>query len=412
MNMMSDGETLQVSVPLATQNGKAQAKIVEVKIGIRADHITLRSVEWLWPGYFPLGKVSEIGGEPDRRKSILLVELASHVSTGRPWFDWTECPHGHVLYFAAEDDATDTIAPRLVAAQADLSYVTPLGTKFGDPIHFAATGQKRLIKFYLPTHIPILEQLIKQWKVKLVMIDPLPSFLDPRRNTNSDAYAREVIDELKELAERYNCAIIVCRHLNKGGGGPGGNPLHRMSGSNSFSAAARASHVVDFDPTDETKDESKRRSVLLKMKNNISAPVDGLLFGLEIVPITVEAKEGKKIESIPRIEWLGATKLTAAQLMFQQQRRTYGETPKEEANRTHEAIEFLQLCLADEPRAMREVQADALALGINERTLRRARERLKIRSVKGKGKKNAPWCWALPTTATTRLAVQSAGKGK
>jgi putative DNA primase/helicase len=360
-----------------------------VLFGRSASTIKSKAVHWIWHPFIPDAKVSELAGDPDRGKSILLVEIAAHVSTGTPWFDWSDCPLGHVLLLSSEDDFDDTVVPRLVAASADLSNVTLISTRVEV---IDKDGSTRRVRFTLPLHIQILENKIKAKGAKLVVIDALVSFLDHGMNTSRDTAAREVIDALKEVAARTGCAILVLRHLNKDANA-GGNPLNRIGGSTSFSAAARASHLIDFDPTDDNPNEGARRRVLLRLKNNNSAPTDGLVFKLDVVPFTCDSGE---VTEVPTIEWCGATKLTAAQLMLQQQRRARGETPKDESNRAREAIDFLRLTLATGPRPMREVQSDALALDINARTLRRAREKLHIEAIKPKGKKDGPWCWRLP----------------
>ena len=392
---LADGAAriITVPIPIADKHGAVEQAQTPIAFGRRADRIASKAVHFVWEPYLPAAKVIEVGGDPERRKSILLAEIAAHVSTGEPWFDWSACPRGAVIYFSAEDDAEDTLIPRLRAAKADLTAITLLSTRIEDPAFKATAGKSRLIRFTLPRCIYLLRSAIIALGATLVLIDPLASFLDHGTNTNGDAAAREVIDSLKELAGETGCTIIVLRHLNKGGSNSV-NPIHRMSGSNSFSAAARASHLVDFDPSDDNPNESERRSVLLKLKNNSSVQLDGLVFKLDTVPILCDSGEWVRV---PCVEWLGATKLSATQLMLQQQRRASGSTsdPKDDAKRTHEAIEFLRLCLADGPRAMRDVQADAAACGINERTLRRAREKLGIKSKKPK-RKDAPWRWVLP----------------
>jgi RecA-family ATPase len=62
----------------------------------------------------------------------------------------------------------------------------------------------------------VLEALIAEHKAKLVIIEPLAAFLCGP-DANKDQEIRRVLYKLSKLAEKYNCAIIVLRHLNKGG---------------------------------------------------------------------------------------------------------------------------------------------------------------------------------------------------
>ena len=42
------------------------------------------SVNWLWPGYLPAGKVAVLDGDPGVGKSMLTCELAARISVGAP----------------------------------------------------------------------------------------------------------------------------------------------------------------------------------------------------------------------------------------------------------------------------------------------------------------------------------------
>jgi len=52
---------------------------------IRMADVNPEPLTWLWPGRFPLGKLTMLAGDPGLGKSMLTIELAAHVSTGRPW---------------------------------------------------------------------------------------------------------------------------------------------------------------------------------------------------------------------------------------------------------------------------------------------------------------------------------------
>ena len=88
-----------------------------------AADIEPEAVSWLWPGRFARGKITLLAGHPGLGKSQLALWMAANVSRGRRWPDGSTCECGSAMILSAEDDAADTIVPRLIASGADLSRV-------------------------------------------------------------------------------------------------------------------------------------------------------------------------------------------------------------------------------------------------------------------------------------------------
>jgi len=107
-------------------------KIKMEAILMNLNDVKPEKVEWLWQDRFPLGKISQIVGNPGLGKSFLSLCLAAHVTTGRPWPDAKDkrIEQGPVLIMADEDDLADTVRVRLDAAKADSTRVFAIkGTK-------------------------------------------------------------------------------------------------------------------------------------------------------------------------------------------------------------------------------------------------------------------------------------------
>jgi hypothetical protein len=84
--------------------------------------VRTRPIDWLWRGYIPLRKVTILDGDPGLGKSTLLLDLACRGSIGGL------APTGELLgdafttiYVTLEDDAEDTILPRILKAGGDPS---------------------------------------------------------------------------------------------------------------------------------------------------------------------------------------------------------------------------------------------------------------------------------------------------
>src|SRR5262249_13863330 len=90
----------------------------------KLDTVTAREVEWLWPGRIPQCKLVVIGGDPGLGKSQLTMDIVARVTTGKPWPDESGLAAlGNALVLNAEDDAADTIRPRIDAMGGDPSRV-------------------------------------------------------------------------------------------------------------------------------------------------------------------------------------------------------------------------------------------------------------------------------------------------
>src|SRR5262249_22882561 len=118
--------------------------------------VPVQELQWLWPGYLPRGKLTLLDGDPGLGKSVLSLDLAARVSSGRPY------PHGpgafaagRVLLFSCEDNVGDTIKPRLQHLQADLKKVDIFD---GSCYEGQETGQPPLF----PRDLPVLRNAMER----------------------------------------------------------------------------------------------------------------------------------------------------------------------------------------------------------------------------------------------------------
>src|SRR5205814_734918 len=123
---------------------------------------------------------SIVAGNPGLGKSQVTLFMAAIASTGGRWpVDKTSCEPGNVIVLSAEDDAADTIRPRLEAARADLGRVYILDAVRDD------NGAER--PFSLKRDLGRLSELIVRiGDVALIVIDPLTAYVG---NTDSHVSA-------------------------------------------------------------------------------------------------------------------------------------------------------------------------------------------------------------------------------
>jgi hypothetical protein len=341
------------------------------------------AVQWLWPGRFPLGKVSLVVGKPGAGKSLLATELVAHVTTGRPWPDGTPCPLGSALILAAEDDPADTIRPRLEAAGADvgkahfLRYVRVKTITTGGGVF----DDKTTALIERPITLSDYEELKRAIKAipdcRLVVIDPLTAFLE-KGDSNSEVDARNALGPLAMMAAELGIAVVIVGHLRKA---PSLWAADLVLGSRAILALSRSAWLVTEDP------EREGQRLLLPLKMNLGPPPPGFRFAISGEP--------------PRISWGESVNINPDELLARQFAK-----PGPSAEKLAEVQEALQSALASGPRLAAEVMKELKAAGYSERTIRRAKESSGVQayreSVRG------PWYWRLPKPETESEGIPEA----
>lgn len=323
-------------------------------------------VDWLWQDRIALGRLSVLVGMPGAGKSFLTCDMAARISTGTGWPDGAPCPRGSVILLTAEDDPSDTIRPRLDAHGADVSRIHLLTAVRS--LNHAGRPEERVFTL---ADLAALEAALQQVPdCKLIVIDPIGSYLGGRTDAHRDNEVRAVLAPLASLASKYGAAVLIVMHRRKGQAELADDTA---MGSRAFTGIARAVWHLTKDP------EHARRRLLLPGKNNLAAEPDGLAFCL---PDTLGA-----------IEWeADSVAMNADDALRSEQAGPGNESAG------GQAAAWLSNYLAAGPRPAIELKEAAREAGIAEATLRRAKQRLCILSTRETF--GGPWFWELPCAAT------------
>jgi len=254
--------------------------------------LTPEPVQWLWQNWLALGKFHLLAGAPGQGKTTIAMGLAATVTIGGRWPDASRCAADNVLIWSGEDDYTDTLLPRLIAAGADRSRVYFVdGTRVGSAVR----------PFDPSTDTRTLQEAIQQiGSVRLIVIDPVSTAVagDSHKNTE----VRRGLQPLVDLATSINAALLGITHLSKGG--QGSDPAQRVIGSVAFTAVARVVLVAARVKSDDGTD----KRILARSKSNIG-PDNG---GFEYHLAQVEALPGIDAS---RVEWGQAVQGSARELL-------------------------------------------------------------------------------------------------
>lgn len=334
----------------------------------RLSDVEAEPIQWLWDKRIARGKLTILAGDPGLGKSQLTAYMAARVTNGADWpVENTQCPCGSVVFLSAEDDAADTIRPRLEAVGANLSKTFILdAVKCVD-----GDGKQYERGFDLKQDIQNLDTFLTNiGDTALVVIDPISAYLGGTdSHKNSDI--RALLSPLSDMAAKHNVSVLGVTHLNKS---QSKQALQRITGSLAFVAAARAAYVVAKDQ------DSPERRLLLPIKNNIGDDRTGFAFTIESVALSGDIHTSHVVFESDLITEQADEILSS-------------DSERQEQGALEEAKEFLrEVCIIG--RTANDVKKQARQAGISEATLNRAKGALGIKPKK-EGQKG-PWMWRLP----------------
>ena len=346
---------------------------------LRLADVKPERIRWLWKDRIPSGKLTIIYGDPGLGKSVLTLDLAARISSGLPWPDDpnTRAKLGDVVLLSAEDDVADTIAPRLIAAGADLKRVQLLQSVKDD---------EKQRSFSLVKDLIVLEKALRQGhNVKLLVIDPISAYLD-KTDTHRNSDVRGILAPLSDLAAKYDVAVVAVTHLNKSGQG---KALYRATGSLAFVAAARAAYLVAVDQND------KSRRQFLPAKMNLSPASGGLAF-------EIESEELEHIDSVPIVSWdPDPIDATADDVLASE-----ADALDQDGTKLGDAKAWLLGKLVGGPVATNDLKTQARRDSIAWRTLERAKQALHVSSAFEGSGSDKKWMWCLPDADADKGADQ------
>lgn len=322
-------------------------------VGTRLSTIKKERVRWWSKGRLAFGKLHIVEGNPGVGKSTLLTEWSARATCGDALPDGMSIEPMGVGIITVEDAASDTIRPRLEAAGGNPDKVWLLDeVPIEDPNDPLAT-----VPFELPTHCPLLEEIIELNDIGLLIIDPFADFLADELSENSNKDTRKALGPLSKVAERTGCIIIVVRHLNKSSST---NSLTRGGGSMGILGKARIGLLVEEDPRDP---EIK---CVARGKGNLGKKPATLQFRLVDVPA----------EEVAKLEWMGVSDLTADDLLAG---KVIGVDQMAEWD---DATEWLKDYLSEGAKELQHMQRDANTHKISKEALRKAQTRLRVKQKK------------------------------
>lgn len=326
---------------------EAEGEVVKRKFS----QIERRQIQWLWKPYMAAGMITLLSGDPGIGKSFVALDRAAEVTRNG----------GFVLYLSIENPPEEVLAPRFEALRGNPEMIELI-----EGVEYGGEGDKQVRGITL-RDLKILEKEIKLHEnVQLIVVDPVQSYLGEKVDAHRSNETRPVLDGLTALCRRYGVAPLILRHCSKASTG---KVLYRGLGSIDFTAAARSELIVG---------EQNGRMAMAHLKTNLSKR--GPTLGYEIVE-----SDGVMLYETGLFRWTGECDLKPEDLVDEE------AIDEEQKSALDEAEAFLKDLLASGPLDNKQVVSIGKDAGIADRTLKRAKARLKIRAVRSR----TGWDWVL-----------------
>jgi DNA repair protein RadA/Sms len=319
-------------------------------------------ISWVWYPFLARGKVTILEGDPEAGKSYIAQMISGGIGRG----DKLPCEtkdipivQGRVLYFDLENDAATVTKKRMRWNGFDDDTMRNF---YQEERPFSIEDEGALEKVY---------QAMERIKPVLVVFDTLNTYIGSV-NTSQGAQGQQAFVKFLQIAQRFNCAMLVLRHLTKGGRD---KAMYRGQGNIAFTGIARSVMLCGRHPEDPDM------RVMAASKTSFTRKPRSICY--EICD-----KGTKKERDRSELQWGKFVDLTADEVVMAE--------PQSNNKEKEEALEFLEAALESGPMELSKLRKMAETRSIQDRMMRKASEELGVvKETKVKDDKKTT-TWSLP----------------
>ena len=311
----------------------------------RGSDVTLKPLVWWEPGLILCNAINLVGGREGRGKTTVAAGWAARETRSG----------GTVMWVGSEEPREQVIAPRLVAAGADMDRI----------IFVDVETDRGLGALMFPLDLVRMEKTITEHGVTMLVLDPAKGVMESGVSGNDDIAIRQYLEPIAAMAARTNIVVLGLVHFGKREGTDSGKLI---LGSIAWSQVARCVLSIAEDP------ETGNR-IITNTKANYTP--DDRSIECRIVGKTVTTDGGDTV--IGCAEFIGDTTKDA---------RDYLGGHDDE---TTAVDEWLSGFLDGGSRKANDVFSAADAAGFSKDQAKRAKKRLGVEAHRPGGE--GPWLW-------------------
>ena len=197
--------------------------------GTTMAEIKRKPMRWVWAPYFAFGEVTILEGDPGIQKSFFMQKVCAHICDGKSlpqmpgWEMEVQTDPGVVLYLDPENDPE-----RVTKGRLEWSGLEHMENFIHEEKPFSIYDKKTTRQ---------VEKRIAELKPKMIVFDTYLHYVDRGYESKKDTEATHTVRWFKEIAKKYDCAVVIIRHFRKNASQD--RAIERGQGNMSFAGVAR-----------------------------------------------------------------------------------------------------------------------------------------------------------------------------
>ena len=345
------GADLKESWRSAQEGGSKRMKPSYTGNGLLSDgtevETGMSNITWAVHEWIPRNMFTLLAGDGGSGKTTIACSLAASLTKGDYWLNpdiglkAEKCRVGFITY---EEPLKSVLAPRLVAAGADMSEIKLSDLRTVSP----GEGQNNLDLF---------KECVRQMAAagcEVVIVDPAADATPTFNNEHGQIEVRKVVSHFEKFAEEYKVALVGIHHMRKGNFEFGDG----IMGSKAWRNVPRV--VLGAKILDDG------RRLFRRDKSNLCDSRQGFYYDIEETLIRIQGKDA----GFGKVVWEEAT------LDGFDQPRQVGRPPVVRRTASDVILEVLRTMDGEVESSV--LMSSAIAeMGCSERTFIRARSKLK-----------------------------------
>lgn len=327
-----------------TEEGEDEDEPVYKFLSRSMAEVEEENLDWIWYPYLARGELTILEGDPGLGKSYLAQMVAMAICDGGklPCVKPRSIVTGKIAYFDIENSAGSVTKKRLRENGLKMMH-----NFFQEPEPFTIDDDDTLDRVY---------EAIERLRPTLVVFDTLNTYMGGADIHNSSE-TQQTFKRFGDIARRFNCAVLVLRHLTKTTKGV--TALYRGQGSIAFAGFARVVMTVGVNPEDQDV------KVMAVTKINVARPPKALTFTIEGLPDTLKEQDRSQFL------WGEFVDLTADEIISVAPAR-------DKDDELDAAVAWLSDVLADGPVDLRALVRMAEPRSFSEKMLQKAGDQLGV----------------------------------